>query len=136
MSVRDVFWLCAGMLMSAALAFVLPAFVRALPASKSVRRAAIVGAIGVFAIAALGLYRIFGSPDILSGTGSTSALPHALVMQDASSEPLEAATAKLAARLRANGGSDAEWELLAQSYEHTGATTAAASAGFFATCSR
>jgi cytochrome c-type biogenesis protein CcmH/NrfG len=128
MSVRDVFWLCAGMLMSAALAFVLPAFVRALPASKSVRRAAIAGAIGVFAIATLGLYRIFGSPDVLGGPGATTARPHAGVMQGASGESLEAATAKLAARLRANGGSEAEWELLAQSYEQTGATTAAAAA--------
>jgi cytochrome c-type biogenesis protein CcmH len=128
MNVRDVFWLCAGMLTSAALAFVLPAFVRALPASKGVRRAATAGAIGVFAIAALGLYRIFGSPDALSGTGATPALPHARVMQGASSEPLEAASARLATRLRAGGGSDAEWELLAQSYEHTGDTAAAAAA--------
>ena len=53
MSMRDVFWLCAGMLTSAALAFVLPAFVRALPASKPLRGTAIAVAIGVFALASL-----------------------------------------------------------------------------------
>jgi cytochrome c-type biogenesis protein CcmH len=73
MSLRDVFWLCAGMLTSAALAFVLPAFVRALPANAGVRRAVTAGAIGVFAIAALGLYRILGSPDALGGTGASTA---------------------------------------------------------------
>ena len=128
MTVRDVFWLCAGILMCAALTFVLPPFVRALPESKRVRRAAMAGAIGVFAIAALGLYRILGSPDVLTGTAATLAAPHARVMQGASTEPLEAVTAQLAARLRANGGTDAEWELLAQSYEHTGDMAGAAAA--------
>jgi cytochrome c-type biogenesis protein CcmH len=128
MSVRDVFWLCAGMLTSAALAFVLPAFVRALPADKRVRSVAIGAAIGVFAIAALGLYRILGNPDSLAATATAAALSHPRAMQGATNDSLQAVTARLASRLRASGGSDAEWELLAQSYEQIGDAAGAAAA--------
>jgi cytochrome c-type biogenesis protein CcmH len=124
MSVRDIFWLCAGMLTSAALAFVLPAFVRALPARRLVRAAVSGAAIIVFTLLGLGLYRILGNPESLDRTAGTS-MPHARALRVASGESLEAATLRLANRLRAGGGSDAEWELLAQAYEQAGDAPAA-----------
>lgn len=127
MSVRDVFWLCAGMLTSAALAFVLPAFVRALPARRSVRGAAIAGAIIVFTLSGLGLYRILGSPQALGGSDAALVL-HAQAGREASADSLEAATQRLGKRLRSSGGTDADWELLAQSYEYAGDVAAAAAA--------
>jgi cytochrome c-type biogenesis protein CcmH len=49
-------------------------------------------------------------------------------MPGASTDSLEAATQRLADRLRTSGGSDADWELLAQSYEQSGNAPAAAAA--------
>jgi cytochrome c-type biogenesis protein CcmH/NrfG len=127
MSVRDVFWLCAGMLMSAALAFVLPAFVRALPAGRAMRIGAVGAAIIVFTLGGLSLYRILGDPQAVGRT-EVAPLPHADAMRGASGDSLEAATQRLVNRLRSKGGSDAEWELLAQSFEQAGDVTAAAAA--------
>jgi cytochrome c-type biogenesis protein CcmH/NrfG len=127
MSVRDVFWLCAGMLTSAALAFVMPAFLRALPAQRGLRIGAAGAAIIVFTLAGLSLYRILGDPQAVGRTESTP-LPHAQAMRGGSGESLEAATRRLADRLRSSGGSDAEWELLAQSFEQSGDAAAAAAA--------
>jgi cytochrome c-type biogenesis protein CcmH len=49
-------------------------------------------------------------------------------MRGASGDSLLAATQRLADRLRSSGGTDADWELLAQSYEQSGDTAAAAAA--------
>ena len=127
MSVRDVFWLFAGMLTSAALAFVLPAFLRALPARRGLRIGAAGAAIVVFTLAGLSLYRILGDPQSIARTESTP-LPHAQAMRGASGDSLLAATQRLADRLRTSGGSDADWELLAQSFEQSGDTAAAEAA--------
>jgi cytochrome c-type biogenesis protein CcmH/NrfG len=118
MSLRDVFWLCAGMSISAALAFVLPAFVRALPARRGLRIGAAAAAIIVFTLSGLGIYRILGEPGALERHGGTP--PHPPALTAGSGNSLEAATRGLAARLRTSGGSDADWELLAQSYEQMG----------------
>lgn len=127
MSVRDIFWLCAGMLLSAALAFVLPAFVRALPARRATRIGAVTAAIIVFTLGGLSLYRVLGDPQSVGRTANALP-PHADAMRGAGADSLEAATQRLANRLRSSGGSDADWELLAQSFEQSGDLAAAAAA--------
>lgn len=130
MSTRDVFWLCVGLLAAGAMAFVLPPLLRALPAErgKAARFGALVAFSSIFLVVSIGLYQLLGEPRAVdrSATGA----PHATAMRDtaATAASLDSATTRLAARLSSGGGSDADWELLAQSHEYLGDATAAAAA--------
>lgn len=132
MSTRDIFWLCVGLLAAGAIAFVLPSLVRALPVDcgKAARAGVIAAFSSIFVIVSVGLYQILGEPRAVDRSGNLSASPHATAMRGsaAATDSLGSVMTRLAARLRSDGGSDADWELLAQSYEYLGNSAAAAAA--------
>jgi cytochrome c-type biogenesis protein CcmH/NrfG len=99
MSRRDSIWFAAGALVATAVLFTANTWVAAHPAR--------------------------------SGTAMTQPpMEHDKMMSQSSDNAgsLEEVTRKLAARLAANGGSDDEWKLLAQSYQFMGRTTEARAA--------
>jgi cytochrome c-type biogenesis protein CcmH/NrfG len=71
--------------------------------------------------AALSLYYYAGSPSVVATTHADAS-----VSDSAQPGSMDSVIAALEARLRSKGGSDAEWELLAQSYEFTQRAEAAA----------
>ncbi len=135
---RDLFWFVAGLLTAIA------ALIVAIPLFRSQRdeagprlrpRVWIAAALVlVLAAAVVGLYSWLGTPSAIgtggAGMAGTGEAPHpaepgagagtALSMEDA--------TARLAARLDAGGGTRADWELLAQSYDFLGRPQEAAAA--------
>lgn len=132
MTTRDTFWLCVGLLAAGAIAFVLPSLLRALPIErgKAGRLGAIVALCSFFVVVSVSLYLALGEPSALERGANPTASPHASAMRGAApaTDSLDSATARLATRLRRDGGSDADWELLAQSYEYAGNSAAAAAA--------
>lgn len=133
MTARDTFWLCMGLLAAGAVAFVLPSLIRALTLdrrSRATRLGAIVAVCSVFVAFSVTLYLELGEPDAVERSANPTASPHASAKPGAgsASDSLDTATARLAARLRSEGGSDADWDLLAQSYEYAGNAAAAAAA--------
>ncbi len=120
---HDVFWFVAGAMTSAA------ALLISLPLNRRLRESGsragagkfIVGGVALAAIAALGLYSLWGRPDAVGPVGG----PAGGTVKVAS---VEEATAKLAERLNTKGGSEADWRLLAQSYDFMGRTSDAAQA--------
>ena len=128
---RDFFWFVAGVMVAVAGLFVALPLLRAQsdtanPSSRArlwIVAAAIVG----ISAAAVALYSLLGSP---SAIGTASA-PQPAAQAPASSgtaPSMEESTAKLAARLAADGGTSADWELLAQSYDFLGRPAEAAAA--------
>ncbi|MEQ1582270.1 MAG: hypothetical protein ABL964_16905, partial [Steroidobacteraceae bacterium] len=131
MSLAATFWVIAGFAAGIAASFVLLPVIRGLAeeSAKGNRRlwvgsAAALGLLGL----AIAIYLQLGRPDALDA--SAAGTPHSGV---ASSEggpvgSMEASIQKLADKLAAGGGSDAEWDLLAQSYEFLGNADAASEA--------
>jgi cytochrome c-type biogenesis protein CcmH len=123
MTVTNIFWFSTGLMAAlAALALVLPMSRKLGSTSHAWKRAGTFLAIGVVVIgASLTLYRWWGQPNAL--TGSPRAADAGIPRNDASSADavrvgsVEDATAKLAQRLGTQGGSAADWNLLAQSYD-------------------
>lgn len=123
MTVINTFWFSTGLMTAlAALALILPMSRKFGPASPLRERAGTFLAIAVIVIcASLTLYRWWGQPDALLGSprAAIANIPH----NDPSSADtmrvgsVDDATAKLAQRLSAKGGSAADWNLLAQSYD-------------------
>jgi cytochrome c-type biogenesis protein CcmH/NrfG len=70
---------------------------------------------------AVSLYYYAGSPSVVATTHAAATMP-----DSAQPGSMDGVIAALEARLRSKGGSDAEWELLAQSYEFTQRADAAA----------
>jgi len=106
-----------------------------LPLMRGLRRRVVwISLAGVVSVAAaFGLYLIFGTPEWsdpahaarvarMSSTGDTAPAG------DMTPGSLDDAAARLQARLAGNEGSDADWELLARTYEALGRTDAAVSA--------
>jgi hypothetical protein len=137
MSPRDSFWFLAGVLVAVAIMVTVRAWLRERPAlgeataesgarrppipSFAVPVAAGLALIGV----ALGIYFLLGSPDsIASSQAATAAQPSHDMQMGQQPAPtagsLDDVTNKLAARLGTQGGSDKDWELLAESYEYMG----------------
>jgi cytochrome c-type biogenesis protein CcmH/NrfG len=131
----NIFWFVAGVLVSVAAQFVIVPLIRAArhaPAGQ-LRSALVIGLASFTGIggAALGLYLWFGSGSVATDVrpptmGVTAVRPDAAPAATAPS--MEAATARLAARLAASGGTAQEWQLLAQSYEFLGRTQEAVAA--------
>jgi cytochrome c-type biogenesis protein CcmH len=89
------------------------------------RRWGIVAMLAAFTLVAIGVYALVGKPDAAS-TAAAPTNPGAHdVNSSAAAGSLEEATEKLAAKLAAGNGSDADWVLLQQSYEFLGDTNAA-----------
>jgi len=138
MSPRDSFWFLAGVLVAVAIMVTVRAWLRERPAlgeaaaasgarrppipSFAVPVAAGLALVGV----ALGIYFLLGSPDSIASSQATTAVAepsHDMQMGQQSSPTagsLDDVTNKLAARLGTQGGSDKDWELLAESYEYMG----------------
>ena len=127
MSFRDLFWFLIGM-MSAVVA--LP-IVRSLFPSRSqfqeggvLRRGLPTLAVVIMSGAALALYLRLGTPNQLQTAGVPA---HAMASATPTTRvaPLKESARKLALRLEKDGGTSADWRLLAQSYEFMGETASA-----------
>ena len=138
MSPRDSFWFLAGVLVAVAIMVTVRAWLRERPAlgeattesgakrppvpSFAVPVAAGLALVGV----ALGIYFLLGSPDSIASSQATTAAKQAPHDMQIGQQPsptagsLDDVTNKLAARLATQGGSDKDWELLAESYEYMG----------------
>jgi cytochrome c-type biogenesis protein CcmH len=138
MSPRDSFWFLAGVLVAVAIMVTVRAWLRERPAlgeataeggakrppipSFAVPVAAGLALVGV----ALGIYFLLGSPDSIAASqaATAAAQPSHDVQMGQQTSPtagsLDDVTNKLAARLATQGGSDKDWELLAESYEYMG----------------
>ena len=145
MTNEHLFWFAAGAMTAvAAMLLSLPVF-KHLSHRYSAARAGVVvaGALLLVIGAALGLYRMWGSPGAISlssketalvttmthpGAGTGATAPGATAPGAGKIGSVEEATAKLAERLRSKGGTPAEWNLLAQSYDFMGRPNDAADA--------
>jgi len=140
MSPRDSFWFLAGALVAVAIMVTVRAWLRERPAlsegaagrsaipSFAVPVAAALALLGV----ALGIYFLLGSPDSIASSHAVAATQSSQQMPggqpSATAGSLDDVTNKLAARLAAQGGSDNDWKLLAESYEYMGRTEEAKAA--------
>jgi cytochrome c-type biogenesis protein CcmH/NrfG len=114
---QPVFWFIAGALCSAAAMLIATPLLRPLGATVRPRRKAAVVAAALLpvSVAALSLYHFWGTPSLLG-----AAPAHTDASTGTAVESVESATLKLAERLASGGGSKADWDLLAQSYEYLG----------------
>jgi hypothetical protein len=136
MSPRDWFWFLAGTLVTVAVVVALRPWLRERPAQTvrpaipafAVPIAAALGLVGV----ALGIYFLLGSPDSIASSAPTTtaanASPQTSGRATTNAGALDDVTQKLATRLASQGGSDSEWQLLAESYEYMGKTAEAKAA--------
>jgi cytochrome c-type biogenesis protein CcmH len=140
MSPRDSFWFLAGVLVAVAIMVTVRAWLRERPAlgeahaegaakrpaipSFAVPLAAGLALVGV----ALGIYFLLGSPDSIASTHAAAAPQSSHDPPAANAGSLEDVTNKLASRLATQGGSDNDWQLLAESYEYLGRTADAKAA--------
>jgi cytochrome c-type biogenesis protein CcmH len=121
------FWFTAGVLTGVlATALAMPLW-RSLAGALAARpRAYLITAAGVvvFACSAALLSMVIGSPASLQQrSGPAAALAHPVTTdtaQESKALSMQEATARLAARLERDGGSNEEWELLAKSYDFLG----------------
>ncbi len=131
MSRAAAFWVIAGFAAGIAASFVLLPVIRGL-ADESARSSRRIWVGGAAALGLLGLaiaiYLQLGRPDALDA--SVADTPHTGVASTDGGQvgSMEASIQKLADKLAAGGGSDAEWDLLAQSYEFLGNAAAASEA--------
>jgi cytochrome c-type biogenesis protein CcmH len=158
MSSRDWFWFLAGVLVTVAVVLTVRPWLRERPAQTvrpaipafALPIAAALAVVGV----ALGIYFLLGSPnsivspdramapdsaDASAQIGSSQQVGSSQQMSpsqqttssqqmSASAGSLDEVTRKLATRLATKGGSDSEWQLLAQSYDYMGRTADAKAA--------
>ena len=120
-----MFWFIAGALLGAAVTLVALPLWRAARAHARPRRAYVLaGAFAlVFAAAALLIYFAIGSHRTLEAHAATMPGPAGAtggMQAGGAPQSMDAAIAGLEARLARNGGSDADWNLLAQAYEFQG----------------
>jgi hypothetical protein len=140
MSPRDWFWFVAGVLVTLAIMLIARAWLSERPA-QTVRQAIPAFAVPVAAAlaligVALGIYFLLGSPSSITSAhtaGGESSMPAADTNPSAGQTPtnagsLDDVTQKLATRLATQGGSDSDWNLLAESYEYMGRTADAKAA--------
>ena len=132
-----VFWSVATVMVIFATALIIvPLFgVRRDDASTSLRKRVVWMAVAgttLLPLAALGVYSLVGSPNLLAGppedASNATAAPHQGARQLSPADPasdLGAATARLEAKLAQNPDDAAGWRLLAQSYAFAGRTAEA-----------
>jgi cytochrome c-type biogenesis protein CcmH len=140
MSPRDWFWFLAGALVTVAIVVALRPWLRGHPAQTvrpaipafAVPIAAALALIGV----ALGIYFLLGSPQSIASAHASNSDIHVSnsghdavgKAADTNAGSLDEVTQKLATRLATQGGSDGEWQLLAESYDYMGRTADAKAA--------
>ena len=122
---HPAFWFIAGALCGAAAMLIAAPLLRPLGAAAGARRTAVAfaAALLLMSAAAVSLYRFWGAPSLLG-----AAPAHPAAGGGTAIESVESATLKLADRLASGGGSQADWELLAQSYDYLGRGAEAAAA--------
>ena len=121
---RDWFWFLAGVVVTFGITHVARAWVRERPMqiasatipSFAVTIAAALALIGV----AMGIYSLLSPPGSVASVNPTQ--------PSANAGSLDEVTRRLAARLARTGGSDGEWNLLAESYDYMGRTADAQAA--------
>ena len=130
------FWLFAGVLVGVAITFALNELWRhgSHRYGRARGMAIAIASVVVVVVTATLLYLQLGRPDLIAESptaGSPSIpAPHATSTQGTGSQPrsMEVVTDQLAARLARDGGSDSDWQLLAQSYDFMGRAEDAARA--------
>jgi cytochrome c-type biogenesis protein CcmH len=110
----STFWLLAGILIGVAAAVT---FGRLWNSEWRHGTAWSIAAMFAFGAAAVVLYLYLGRPDSLTSSATRA---HTETSPAPDSKSMEAVAAGLAARLSRDGGSNEDWELLAQSYEFMG----------------
>ena len=120
---RDLFWYCAGVLTVVVAGFllhVLDGSQNGAPAPLHDMAADAVAPTGASAPAEAGATA--GDSDASVSSNTAPALPHADRAAGAAGS-MDDALARLETRIAQRGGSDSDWELLAQSYEFVGRTS-------------
>jgi len=113
-----IFWALAGIMAGIAVSFVLGALRLRMGAVLLRYRVIAIVVVAVMCGTAFLIYHPVGTPQVTASTAQqTTPAAHAA---GSSGEDMATVTAKLAARLRQGGGSDADWQLLQQSYEFLG----------------
>jgi cytochrome c-type biogenesis protein CcmH/NrfG len=114
---HPAFWFIAGALCAAAAMLIAAPLLRPLGTMAGARRTAVAFAAALLLVsaAAVSLYHFWGAPSLLG-----TAPAHAAGGAGTAVESVESATLKLAERLASGGGSQTDWELLAQSYDYLG----------------
>jgi cytochrome c-type biogenesis protein CcmH len=133
MSAVAIFWVLAGFAAGIAASIALLPVLRGLRNENGSQRSSllVVGAAAVgLLVCAVGLYLTLGRPDAVDpAMASTVTAPHEGVSGSGGGmDSMEVSVQRLVDKLAANGGTDAEWDLLAQSYEFLGNAAAAAEA--------
>lgn len=122
------FWAVAGFMAGIAVAFFALRLWSAssMSALRSVRgKALVIMAVSVFAVMVFSIYAWIGAPEQITTAGEGGHATTAAV-QDNAAGSMTDAVARLAAKLASEGGADADWQLLQQSYEFIGDTAGAA----------
>ncbi len=138
MSWINAFWFVAGVLCALGIALLLLPRLRSVPldgARLSVSHWTLIAGAGGIAVV-VALYLWLGRPDLIGAPTVAQGVPHAApAMQPGAAAAgsdaagsMDAAVARLEARLAQGQGSDADWNLLAQSYEFLGRSADAAAA--------
>jgi cytochrome c-type biogenesis protein CcmH/NrfG len=111
------FWFIAGALCGAATMLIAAPLLRPLGATAGARRTGLAFAAALLLVSAVAvsLYHFWGAPSLLG-----AAPAHTAAGAGTAVGSVESATLKLAERLASGGGSQADWELLAQSYDYLG----------------
>src|SRR5258708_19007258 len=114
---HTVFWFIAGVLCGVSAMLISAPLLRPPGAAAGARRTAVAIAAALLLVssAAVSLYRVWGAPSLLGAAPAHAAADAATAVGS-----VESATLKLAERLASGGGSPADWELLAQSYDYLG----------------
>lgn len=125
------FWAIAGFMAGLAVAFfVLRLWQGGIASLLGRVNGWLLATIAVFLFGALAIYSKVGRPELAtninSGAGAGLPANHAAVQGNADAGSMADVVAKLAAKLARGEGSDADWQLLQQSYEFMGDTQAAA----------
>lgn len=132
------FWFAAGALCALGAGLLLLPALRSAPAAAAragvARWSVVAGAGGIAVVVALYLW--LGRPELIGAPSATQAMPQAATATDqgapamggGAAGSMDAAVVGLEARLATGQGSDADWNLLAQSYEFLGRSADAAAA--------
>jgi cytochrome c-type biogenesis protein CcmH/NrfG len=132
------FWFATGALCALGASILLLPALRSAPAAAAragVSRWSVVAGAGGIALV-VALYLWLGRPELIGASSATLAMPQAVTATDhgapamgsGAAASMDAAVVGLEARLAKGQGSDADWNLLAQSYEFLGRSADAAAA--------
>lgn len=120
MSIPATFWYLLGTLSSIAAAFLVVPLLRGTSQSLLRRVLLSVGLALVPAVVAFGIYLKTGSPQLVDSLPKAVTAPVSGESPAGAAGAMEEAVSRLEARVAGGEGGDADWDLLAQSYEFLG----------------